>query len=472
VSANPLLTLETALRRDLTLVGYPTGSWVPPQTHSGEPVLDVVIAGGGQSGIAVAANLMRERVSNIRVVDNSQAGQEGIWKRFARMKTLRTAKTVTGPDLGIPNLTFQAWFEAQFGAAAFQALGKIDKGQWQDYLGWVAGVLALPICNNTRFAGVTPVGDLLAIRLVESGTERTVFARKLVLAMGIESSGQWWMPPEVEALPTALRAHTADAIDFTALAGRDVAVIGAGASAFDNAATALEAGAASVTLLCRRTEVQRVQPYKIIANPGFLGHFSALPDADRWRIASHLLTIREAFPQETWDRTTRHANFHLQTGSGVIGARVEAGKAVLITTKGEVSADFVIAGTGFEIDLALRPELAGVAEHVMTWGDVYTPPAGQQNPRMNGFPYLSQGMGFMPKEAKDGWIRNIHCFNFGATASFGPSGSSISAMKFAAPHLAAAIVGDLFVADIATHADRLMAYDTPEFDMVFARDRV
>ena len=58
--------------------------------------------------------------------------------------------------------------------------------------------------------------------------------------MGIAASGRWWMPPQVEALPRHLRAHTADPIDFAALRGKCVAVLGAGASAFDNAATALE----------------------------------------------------------------------------------------------------------------------------------------------------------------------------------------------------------------------------------------
>ena len=45
-------------------------------------------------------------------------------------------------------------------------------------------------------------------------------------------------------------ALAAAEIDFAALRGRDVVVLGAGASAMDNAATALEAGAARVDALC------------------------------------------------------------------------------------------------------------------------------------------------------------------------------------------------------------------------------
>jgi len=40
-----------------------------------------------------------------------------------------------------------------------------------------------------------------------------------------------------------------------------------------------------------------------------------LDDARRWRFMRHLLSLREAFPAETWERVTRHASFHLHTAS-------------------------------------------------------------------------------------------------------------------------------------------------------------
>ena len=60
--------------------------------------------------------------------------------------------------------------------------------------------------------------------------------------------------------------------------------------------------------------------------------------------------------------------------------------------------------------------------------------------------------------------------DFGATMSFGPSGSSINAMKFAVPRVVNAITRDLFLADIDQHYQTLLRYDTPEFPLVFARD--
>lgn len=476
-----LAELERDIARDLQLVAYPDAPWVPPRDLDGEPVLDVLVVGAGQGGLAVASKLLRERITNILVIDERPAGEEGIWMRFARMQTLRTPKHIGGPDLGMPSLTFQAWYEAQHGAEAFAAIKYIPKHEWQAYLGWFRRVLAIPVRNGVRFCGVKPVGGgrdgLLRVALMADGEVQTMLVRKLVLAQGIETSGAWWMPDEIAALPVTLRAHASEAIDFERLRGQRVAVIGAAASAFDNAATALEHGAASVTMFCRRDELQRVQPYKVLAYPGFLGHAGALDDATRWRLMSHLLTVREALTRETWERVTRHPNFALLTGAPLrdvqaVDGGAERGPFVQLTTPhGVAEVDFVICGTGFDVDLAARPELAGLSSQVATWADRYVPPREAQSERLARYPYLDDGMAFTEKTPGEApWVADVHCFNFGATLSFGPSGSSISAMKFAVPRLVGAIARDLFRGDIAAHERRLLDYATPEFPLVFARD--
>lgn len=469
MSAASLADLAAIVERDLRLIDYPNTPWVP--SHPRGDVLDVLIVGGGQGGLAVASKLLREQILNIRVVDESKPGAEGVWTRYARMKTLRTPKHIGGPDLGVPSLTFQCWYEAQHGAEAFAAIKYIPRELWQAYLGWFAATLRIPVHNETRFLGVRPDGDLLVSRVRTSEGEREILSRKLVLAGGIETSGGWWMPPEIAALPQERRAHSADPIDFERLRGKRVVVIGAGASAFDNAGTALEHGA-QVTMLCRRTDLQRIQPYKVLAFPGFLQHFGTLPDADRWRTMGYLLTVREALTAETWQRATRHDGFTLVTGAPILSAAVLPDHSVRLETgQGTIDADFVICGTGFDMDLALRPELEGVAEHVATWADRFVPPLGEENARLGRYPYLDEGMAFVEKvPGSTPWVRNIHCFNFGATMSFGPSGSSISAMKYAAPRVASAITGSLFRADFPAHEAMITGYDTPEFDLTFARD--
>jgi len=461
-----LAALEARIARDLALIAYPEPAWVPPRVDAaGERVLDVLVVGAGQGGLATLFALARDRITNVLAIDRKPEGAEGPWRDFARMLTLRSWKTVTGPDLDIPSLTFQSWFEAQWGARAFAALDKIPKAMWADYLDWYRRVLSLPVRNGAELLAVAPCAEGLAAIVLEDGHERRLLARKLVLATGIETPGRWWMPEPVARLPQHLRAHTAEAIDFAALAGRHVAVIGAGASAFDNAATALEHGA-RVTLLCRRPALQRVQPYKQLSHAGFFRGFPHLPDAQRWRWMHYLLSVREAFPRETWERASRHAGFSLRTGAPVLTARAEGERAVLDTPAGPIAADFVICGTGFEMDVSALPALAPHAELIATWADRFAPEPGEENPRLCRFPYLSPGFALterVPGTAP--WLADIHLFTFGATASFGPSGSSINAMKFAAPRLAQAISADLFAADAEAHYRALVAYDTPEFTL-------
>lgn len=79
-------------------------------------------------------------------------------------------------------------------------------------------------------------------RVMLAGGE-AVLARKVVLATGIQGGGEWHTPPMIrDALPRALYAHTSEAIDFEALKGKRIGILGGGASAFDNANWALETG--------------------------------------------------------------------------------------------------------------------------------------------------------------------------------------------------------------------------------------
>ena len=240
-----LAALEARAQKELALTSYPETDWVP---RNSDTQVDVLIVGAGQGGQSIAFNLLRERVPNIRIIDQAKAGMEGPWRNYARMRTLRTPKQVTGPDLGVPSLTFQAWFEAQHGEAAWQTLGKIPKEQWADYLTWLRRLTGIPVENQTRLKRIEADGATpLAVIETPAGETETLRCRKLVLAHGIESSGRWWTPPLVAALPRRFWAHTGDDIDFSALKGKRVAVLGAGASAMDNAAVALEAGAARVS---------------------------------------------------------------------------------------------------------------------------------------------------------------------------------------------------------------------------------
>lgn len=457
------LTVQVA--RDLDRIAHPRMPWLEPRIgQDGEPALDVLVVGGGQSGLAIAFGLMRAQVRNILVVDKAAEGREGPWLTYARMRTLRSPKDFTGPDLDVPSLTYQAWHEARFGEASWQALDLIPKELWAEYLLWFRGATGVPVRNDTAVLDIAPADNgLLRVTLrARDGTTASVETRKVVLATGQEGAGRWATLPVLEALPPHLRAHTADEIDFAPYRGRRVAVIGAGASAFDNAATALEAGA-EVTLLCRRAEVQVVQPYRWLTFAGFLRHLAELDDAWRWRFMRAVMAMREGFPQPTLDRCTRHPGFTLLEGAPVLAARARGRGLVLDTPHGPVEADLVISATGIETDFACRPELARVAANIARWSDRYAPPPHERDPRLGEFPYLDAGFAFEEREVGlTPWLRDIHLFAIASTVSFGPSGSSINAMTTAVPKLVAGVTRGLFTADLDRHWASFQAYDVPQ----------
>ncbi|QCK86145.1 NAD(P)/FAD-dependent oxidoreductase [Phreatobacter aquaticus] len=464
MSLDPLAALEARIADDLGRIAHPAAPWLKPRSGpDGSKALDVLIVGGGQSGVVTAFGLKRMRVDNVLVVDKAAYGQEGPWVTYARMKTLRSPKDFTGPDLDIPSLTYQSWHEAKYGVDHWRALDLITREDWNDYLLFVRKVTGVKVENATELTGLSFDRGLIRAELSGPEGTRSVYARKVVLATGQDSTGRWWMPSCVEALPTELRAHAADPIDFDRLKGKVVAVLGAGASAFDNAATALEAGAAEVHLFCRRIEPQVIQPYRWLTFRGFLKHFSDLDDVWRWRFMSRVLGLREGFPQATYDRCARHANFTVHTDAPWLDARVDGDRAVVTLPQGEFAADFLIAGTGIAMDFGAKPELASFADNILSWADAYQPPEAERNDRLGGFPYLSEHYAFVEKQpGLTPWIRDVHLFSIASTMSFGASGSSINAMTTAVPRLIDGITRGLFCDDVESHWADFLAYDIPQ----------
>jgi cation diffusion facilitator CzcD-associated flavoprotein CzcO len=459
---NAMSALTQRVRDDLARIAHPRAQWLEPRIGpDGQPALDVLIVGGGQSGIAIASGLLRAVVTNILIVDRAPRGREGPWLTYARMHTLRSPKDYTGPDLDLPSLGYQAWHEAQYGEAAWRALALISRQDWAAYLDWVRETVGVPVRNDAEVVDIGPASDgLLAVTLRDGGV---MYARKVVLATGQDGAGCWWMPDFVAALPERFRSHAADPIDFTALRGRRVAVLGAGASAFDNAAMALEAGAAEVVLFCRRPEPQVVQPYRWLTFAGFLRHLADLDDAWRWRFMRYILNLREGFPQETYDRCAVHAAFQLRSRAPWTAARQFGDAVVIETPGGSHTADHLICGTGVAMEFSLRPELSRLAGNIAQWSDRYAPPSEECDVRLARFPYLAADYSLLPRQTGlTDWMSDIHMFNIASTMSFGPSGSSINAMTTAVPQLVSGLTRGLFKGDLQRHWQSLQTYNVPQ----------
>ena len=84
-AAAPLAALAARARDDLHQVSHPRLPWLEPRmAPGGTPALDVLVVGGGQSGLAVAVGLLRAHVTNILVVDRAGRGIESALLRAVR----------------------------------------------------------------------------------------------------------------------------------------------------------------------------------------------------------------------------------------------------------------------------------------------------------------------------------------------------------------------------------------------------
>ncbi|OQM74631.1 NAD(P)-binding domain-containing protein [Manganibacter manganicus] len=458
-----LAALEAQLAQDLNFLELPAKPWVPERRHEDIPVRDVVVIGAGMCGLAATAKLVLTGITNIVAYDAAPAGLEGPWVTFARMQTLRSPKTLTGPALGLAQLTFRAWFTAQWGVEAWQALDKIPKNQWMDYLVWYRKVLALPVRNNVRMTGVAPVGDLIAVD-IEGAEAGRVLTRHLVLATGRSGLGGFAVPDFLQGVDRAYWAHSADDIDFDALKGKRVAVIGAGASSMDNAATALEADAGSVDMLIRRKEMPRINKLTGIGSQGVILGMHNLPDAWKWKFFDYTASTQTPPPRSSTLRVSRHANARFLLDCGIVAVKEDAGGLLVETTQGPMRYDFLIAATGFSNDFSDRPEFAAIAPYIRTWADGrHTPDMGPPRQGMSEAPDL--GPHFEFRERVPGScpiLAHIHCFNDAAMLTHGKVSGDIPAVSAGADRLVRGIATSLFAEDVETHFANLIAYDTPE----------
>ena len=458
-----LTDLQAEVARDLARLDHGGPDWARPRRHAEGAVYDVVIVGAGQSGLGAAFGLLRERISNILVIDENPAGLEGPWDTYARMETLRTPRSLTGIDLGLPSLTFRAYWEAREGAQAWETLGKIPRKAWMDYLRWFRQVLDLPVRNGAKLTLVEPIGDGLH-RLHLEG-QAPVLARKVVLATGIQGGGEWHTPAMVrDAVSPGRYAHTSQAIDYEALRGRRIAILGAGASAFDNASTALAAGAAEVHVFVRRKALPRVNPIRFMERAAMAPRFPALDEAAKYAVMASFLRRNQPPTTDMFDRAAAYPGFHLHLGSPWTELR-ETPEGVLVTTPfGEERFDFLVLSTGLVTDPALRPELRLVAPAIARWSDRYTPPPAQANPVIDAHPFLGPGFQFLPREPEDAeLLHGLFAFNYSALISLGLSAAALSGLKHALPRLIAGVADQLFRDDAAEILADYEAFEEIEF---------
>ena len=461
-----LAALRKIASHDLARLNYPPANWVPERTGpDGKRVLDVLVVGAGMCGQTVGWGLLREGIRNIRVIERETHGREGPWNTTARMPILRSPKHLTGPDLGVPSLTFRAWYEAQHGADGWTKLYKIDRLDWLRYLLWVREVVGLEVENGLALTGIEAAGELLRATLSNG---ETVHARKVVLANGRDGSGgfRWPALPSFDPARSERHGrvfHTLEDIDFARFAGKRIGVLGVLATAIDNACTALDAGAREAVCFARRPHLPQVNKSKGVSFPGFQRGQGMLDDDWRWKIYTYMLAAASPPPHESVMRGQRLPGFSFRFAEPWLDMIAEADGVTVRTTKGEERFDIVLIGTGFDVDMSRVRELATFATNIKLWADVRRADETKANAEAARYPYL--GRGFELEEKVPGTaprLGDIHLFNWGSILSQGALAGDIPGLLVGATRLVQALSHDLFRADAARHVQNMFAQEDPE----------
>ena len=198
----------------------------------------------------------------------------------------------------------------------------------------------------------------------------TVTARRVVLAVGITHFE--YVPSNLASLPPEFLSHSFRHADPAAFKGRNVVVIGGGASAIDLAALLHEAGA-EVQLVARHPELkfhsmptgkprsrwQQIRHPKSGLGPGLRSRFFSdfpmlfhhLPEGLRIELVEKTLG-----PSAGWFVKEKMARVPCLLGYTPERAEVEDGKVRLHLraaddTEREVRTEHIIAATGYKVDL-------------------------------------------------------------------------------------------------------------------------
>jgi ribulose 1,5-bisphosphate synthetase/thiazole synthase len=264
-------------------------------------------------------------------------------------------------------------------------------------------------------------------------------ARRVVLAVGITHFHE--SPRVLADLPEALSTHARSHNSFEAFAGRDVTVIGAGATAVEVAVSLGEAGArarlvartpalkfSSKSLGGGRSLWSRIRHPSSGLGPGVRSRLACdVPDAFRFLPADTRLEVvrRHLGPSSPYHLRPRlDAAAEVLCGRSLAGAAEHNGQVALKLAGADgaseaILTDHVISATGYRADVSrlafLEPSVRAAIRTV------------------GGAPVLSTGF--------ESSVPGLHFTGLAAAASFGPLMRFMFGADFAARRLAARLAG-------------------------------
>lgn len=459
-----LVALEEEVREQVEVLSYPATPWTR-QASDTDDRFDVIVVGAGQAGLTTAAKLKREGVARVLVVDREPAGREGPWVTWARMETLRTQKDLHGPDAGVPAASFRAWYIAQHGHRAWRELALIPRRDWMAYLMWIRRIFRIEVRNSATVIDLVSDGETAVLHIESRGHAELLSARAVVITTGIGGYGGARIPDLVAGLPRERWMHSSDPLGPGSLEGRRVAVLGAGASAFDNAAAALEDGAGRVVQLCRRNALATVNVMRSWETRGAFRHFAHMPEDLRLNFARQFLTYPAPPPDHSVARCEAYPDYELKLGAAVVEAtEIDGGLRLTLADGTTEETDLLILGTGFVVDLEAVPWLGSIRSDLALWGDRAgdrLDPGDPVDAALAKYPCLDEGMRCLGRDAAASErVGNIYLYGAAGLPSVGPQCSGINTLPVGSETVVTAVCRRLFTDRAAALVDAFIASTT------------
>jgi FAD-dependent urate hydroxylase len=401
-----------------------TAAATAPARAPVEDDLEVAVIGAGPHGLSAATHLRRAGVQA-----HVFGAPMGFWKEMPEGMMLRSNMSATNMIEPVGPLSL-ASFTAATGTPIEQPVPLSD---FIAYGSWVQQTAVADLDERNVTALEHGPGGSFRLELDDGAS---VSARRVVIACGIAPFER--MPAGFEHLPAERVSHTARHRDLSVFAGRRVAVVGGGQSAFENAVLMHERGAAQVEILVRKPTVVWLRGHGVKKKIGRLGPivyaptdvgplwysrlvekpdliFRHLPRATQNRIAAR--SIRPACSHFV---KVRLGGIPITTSVALVRAEADGDALALTLSDGSTrQVDHLMFGTGYKVDVARYPFLGErIVEDIR---------------RVEGYPLLGRGL--------ESSVPGLHIAGAPAAWSFGPIMRFVSGSWYSGRAIAREIAG-------------------------------
>jgi hypothetical protein len=385
--------------------------------------LEVAVIGAGPHGLSATVHMRR---AGVRA--HLFGKPMSFWKQMPTGMKLRSNMSATNMIEPVGPLSLKSYF----GEIGDHQDWPVPLRRFIEYGSWVQR-RAVPDVNERYVRRLDRCNGGFALELDDG---ETVTARRVVAAAGIEPFA--YLPPGFEQPLGDRISHTGHHSDLAVFAGKRVAVVGAGQSAFECATLMNERGAHEVEVLVRSNDVVWLRSYspKTLMGPvgpvvyaptdvGPLWYSRLVATPALFRRLPHDLQAKIAYrsirPACSYFVKVRLDEVKVTLGTQVTAAAATSSGLALSLSDGSTrEVDHLMFGTGYRVDVGRYGFL----------GDSIL----KRLRRTQGYPTLRRGL--------ESSVPRLHFVGAPAALSFGPIMRFVSGSWYGGRSVARAAAGD------------------------------